>query len=68
MSRANVYELLERIEQLPSRDRALLDDLLAEREEQEWRKEATEARRKAREQGIDQEAIDEAVSAVRYGG
>jgi hypothetical protein len=68
MSRANVYELHERIEQLPSRDRALLDDLLAEREEQEWRKEATEARRKAREQGIDQEAIDEAVSAVRYGG
>lgn len=68
MSRATVYELLERIERLPSRDRALLDDLLAEREEREWQKEATEARRKAREQGIDQKAIDEAVSAVRYGG
>lgn len=67
MSRTIVYELLERIEQLPPKDRVLLDDLLAEREEREWREEAAKARRKAREQGIDQEAIDEAVRAVRYG-
>lgn len=67
MSRTIVYELLERIEQLPPKDRVLLDDLLAEREEREWREEAAKARRRAREQGIDQEAIDEAVRAVRYG-
>jgi hypothetical protein len=29
MSRSTVYELLERIEQLPAEDRRLLDDLLA---------------------------------------
>jgi hypothetical protein len=68
MSRAIVYELLERIEQLPPEDRVLFDDLLAEREEREWRGEAAKARRKARQQGIDQEAIDEAVRAVRHGG
>ena len=68
MSRTIVYELVERIERLPTKDRALLDDLLAEREEREWRQKATQARRRAREQGLDQEAIDEAVSAVRYGG
>lgn len=58
MSRTIVYELLERIEQLPPKDRALLDDLLAEREEREWREEVAKARRRARKQGIDQEAID----------
>jgi len=65
MSRTTVYELLERIDQLPPEDRLLLDNLLAEREEREWHQEAAQARRRARKQGIDQEAIDEAVRAVR---
>lgn len=68
MSRATVYEILDRIEQLPIEDRDLLDDLLAEREEREWRREAADARQKARTMGIDQEAIDRAVRAVRHGG
>jgi len=68
MSRATVYEILDRIEQLPIEDRDLLDDLLAEREEREWRREAADAREKARTLGIDQETIDRAVRAVRHGG
>lgn len=68
MSHATVYEILDRIDRLPAEDRRLLDDLLAEREEREWRGEAAEARRAAREKGIDQEAIDRAVRAVRHGG
>ena len=68
MSHATVYEILDRIDRLPADDRRLLDDLLAPREEREWREEAVEARRAAREKGIDQEAIDRAVRAVRHGG
>lgn len=67
MSRTTVYELLDRIERLPVEDRDLLDDLLAEREEREWRKEATRERREARQEGLDQESIDRAIRAVRHG-
>lgn len=67
MSQANVYEILDRIRQLPAEDRLLLNDLLAEQEEAEWREEAARARRMAREKGIDQAAIDQAVHAVRHG-
>jgi len=66
MSHTDVYETLDRIRQLPAEDRLLLNDLLAEQEELEWRKEAAAARRMAREKGIDQAAIDRAVQAVRY--
>lgn len=68
MSQATVQEILDRIKQLPDEDRLLLDELLAEEEGAEWLREASKARRLAREQGIDQEAIDRAVHAVRYGG
>lgn len=67
MSQATVYDLLDRIQRLPEEDRLLLDELLATREEAEWRQEADRARRIARERGIDQEAIDRAVHAVRHG-
>jgi hypothetical protein len=67
MSQATVYELLERIQRLPEEDRLLFDELLATKEEAEWRQEADRARQVAREQGIDQEAIDRAVHAVRHG-
>ncbi len=67
MSQAAVYEILERIQQLPAEDRRLLDDLLAQQEAAEWREEAARARRIAREKGIDQETIDRAVYAVRHG-
>jgi hypothetical protein len=67
MSRSTVYELLERIEQLPPDDRLLLDDLLAQKDEIEWREEAAKARQMVRETGLDQAAIDRAVHAVRHG-
>ena len=67
MSRSAVDEILDRIRQLPEEDRLLLDELLAQREEQEWREEAANARRTAQSRGIDQAAIDRAVHTVRHG-
>jgi hypothetical protein len=67
MSRATVDDILDRIKQLPEEDRVLLDELLAQQEDREWREEAAKARKMAQDQGIDQDAIDRAVHAVRYG-
>jgi hypothetical protein len=67
MSWATVYEIFDRIEQLSAEACRLLDDLLAGRDEREWREEAARARRTARERSIDQNAIDQAVHAMRYG-
>jgi hypothetical protein len=62
-----VHEILERIQHLPPSERLELEDLLAQQAEAEWQREAEEARRFAREKGIDQAAIDRAVEKVRYG-
>ena len=67
MSRATVDEILDRISQLPEEDRLLFDELLAQREDQEWREEAADARRMAQGRGIDQDAIDRAVHTARHG-
>ena len=64
MSRATVNEILDRISQLPEEDRLLFDELLAQREDQEWREEAASARRVAQNRGIDQGAIDRAVNTA----
>jgi hypothetical protein len=61
-----VQEILERIEQLSEEDRLILEERLAERAEAEWKREAEAARRIARERGIDQAAIDQAIHDVRY--
>ena len=61
-----VQEILQRIEQLPDDDRLILEERLAEIAEAEWKQEAEVARRIARERGIDQAAINKAVSDVRY--
>lgn len=66
MSHVTVDEILQRIEQLPEEDRILLEQRLAERAETEWSKAAEQARRVAREKGIDQAKIDQAVQSVRY--
>jgi hypothetical protein len=68
MSRPAVDEILARIKELPDDDRLLFDELLAQEEDLEWREEAAKARESAKTQGIDQETIDRAVQAVRYGG
>lgn len=55
-----VREILERIEQLSQEDRLVLDRYLAEQAE------AEAARRQAREQGLNQEAIDRGIDEMRY--
>jgi len=61
-----VQEILQRIQQLPEEDRLQLEQHLAFAAEAEWKREADEARRLARQKGIDQAAIDRAVENVRY--
>lgn len=68
MSHATVLDLIEQIKKLPEEERILLESLLARDEESEWNRQAAEARRAARDNGIDQEIIDQAVHAVRRGG
>jgi hypothetical protein len=62
-----VHEILDRIEHLPPAQRLELEGWLAKQAEAEWQREAEEARRLARQKGIDQAAIDRAVEKVRYG-
>jgi hypothetical protein len=61
-----VREILERIEQHPEEDRLLLEERLARLAEEEWKREAENARWIARERGLDQSAIDQAVHDTRY--
>jgi hypothetical protein len=61
-----VREILERIEQLPEEDRYFLEERLARLAEDEWKREAEQARQIARERGLDQAAIDQAIHDVRY--
>ena len=68
MSRAAVDDILDRIKRLPTEDRRLLDELLAQQEDQEWREEAAKAREMAQSQRIDQAAIDRTIHAARHGG
>jgi len=67
MSATAVYEIVDRIKQLPVEDRQLLEELLAELEDESWKQEASKARQQARERHLDQAAIDQAVHRVRYG-
>ena len=61
-----VREILDRIEQLPAEDRVILEERLAELAEAEWKREAEQARQIARERGLDQAAIDQAIQDLRY--
>lgn len=65
MSQA-VLEILDRIRHLPEVDRRELDEHLACLSEAEWLREAAQARVLAKQHGLDQAAIDEAVERVRY--
>ncbi len=47
-------------------DRLLLEERLARLAEEEWKREAENARQIARERGLDQSAIDQAVHDTRY--
>ena len=65
MSDAAVRDILEQIERLSDEDRVSLSMHLAQRVESDWRREAEEARRTARQKGIDQTVIDRAVDEIR---
>jgi hypothetical protein len=67
MNGSVVQEILDRIDQLSEPDRLLLEERLAERVESEWKRAAEDARKRARERGIDQAAIDQTVADQRYG-
>jgi len=63
-----VREILERIRQLPERDRLELWSQWAQQEDSEWKRLALEAREMARKRGIDDDSIARAVESFRYGG
>lgn len=66
MSQTTVEQILKTIDQLSEADRLELEQRLAERAEQEWQQETAEARRIARERGLDQAAIDQAIDELRH--
>ncbi len=67
MALTTVQRILELIDRLSEDDRKLLEERLAQRLERAWLEEVGDARRKAEEQGIDQDAIDQAIHKRRYG-
>ena len=67
MSRNSIDETLDQIAHFSAGDRLLLNCLLAELGEAEWRSEVAKVREAAQRKGIDQETIDRAVNAERYG-
>jgi hypothetical protein len=62
-----VEAILQQIELLDGADRLALERRLQELAEVEWKHEAENARAVARQQGIDQRTIDDAVEDLRYG-
>ena len=63
----HVEAILQQIERLDEADRLVLERRLQELAEAEWRREAESARAVARDRGIDQRTIDDAVERLRYG-
>ncbi|MEX2310497.1 MAG: hypothetical protein WD738_23220 [Pirellulales bacterium] len=62
-----VDAILKQIEGLDEADRIILEQRLQNLAEAEWKREAESARVVARQRGIDQQTIDEAVDELRYG-
>ncbi|MDZ4658840.1 MAG: hypothetical protein SH868_14790 [Bythopirellula sp.] len=62
-----VEAILQQIESLDETDRLALEERLQEISETEWKQETESARVVARQQGIDQQSIDEAIDNLRYG-
>lgn len=58
---------LQQIQSLDEADRLILEQRLLEIAESEWKREVEVARAAAREGGIDQHQIDNAISELRYG-
>ena len=62
-----VDAILQQIERLDEADRIILEQKLHALAEADWSHEAEDSRAAAREQGIDQQTIDDAVENLRYG-
>jgi hypothetical protein len=62
-----VDAILQQIERLDEADRVVLEQRLQELADAQWQREAAGARAVARERGIDQQSIDDAVEELRYG-
>ena len=60
-----VETIIQQIDELTIEDRLRLEDLLAERAEEEWQAEAAKARAEAAARGITQSQIDQAVERLR---
>ena len=65
MSQASVENIIKDIEALSEDERDLLERRLAQLDEAKWQLEATEARIVARNAGIDQASIDQAIEKLR---
>ncbi len=63
----SLNSIIEQIERLDSDERLLIEQRLRELAEGEWQAEAQNARTSASEQGVTQQAIDDAVDRLRYG-
>ena len=63
---AEVREILDRIEHLPESEQLELRAELARQDEQEWGQLLTQARKKARQDGLDDDTIARAVESLRY--
>ena len=66
MSEATVQDILHRIEGLSEEERILLEQRLVEMAEAEWKREADKARQIAKEKGLSQDVIDQAIQDLRY--
>ena len=67
MSQSAIQHILELIDELSDEDRTLVQQYLAVQADSEWQQEADSARQEAARRGIDQAAIDDAISKRRYG-
>lgn len=64
---ASVQDILREIDSLDDEQRLLLERQLAQRAQAEWEEAAGEARELARQRGINQATIDQAIQRHRYG-
>jgi len=67
MSHSAVQEILNRIQNLSDQEREDLESRWTALLDEEWQKEVEQARTLARNKGLNQEQIDQAIHRMRYG-
>jgi len=66
MNETLVRDILDRIDQLPRKNRLLLERRMTERAEAQWRRETLAAQEEAARRGLTTRAIERAIAEVRY--